>query len=149
MTKTIKLLLILACCLWGAPLNAAEIQTEGACVQHSLKEVKTVTHFAITHRPKSKRILYDDIGCGLKWRKKQCSSIQMSFDTSAVVYDYNTLEEIVVSEATFVQSSEIKSPLGSGLVAFGNPADADAFLNAHAGAGKKLRYQDVVLLDLP
>lgn len=149
MTKIMTLSLALAFSQWGAPLYAAEVLSMAACVQHSFKEVKTVTPFALTHRPKSQKIFYDDIGCGLQWREKQCSSIQMSFDFSALVYDYNTLEEIVVSKATFVQSPRIASPLGLGLIAFTNPADADAFIIAHSAGGKKLSYQDVLLLDLP
>lgn len=148
MTKIIAVPLTLICCLWAATMYAAGGQSDSACVKHSFKEVKTVTHFSLTHRPTTKKILYDDIGCGLKWRKKQCSSIQMSFDSSAIVYDFNTLAEIVVRKATFVMSTDIKTPMGSGLIAFTNSADAEAFISGHSGGGKKLSYEELILLDL-
>lgn len=127
-------------------LHAEDAPATAPCEKRSFKEVKAVTPFSITHRPQSKKILYDDIACGLKWRTKQCSSGQGNFDSAAIVYDFNTLAEIPISEATFVQSPTIASPLGSGLAAFTNPADADTFLS-QKGDGKKLTYQEVLLLE--
>jgi len=131
----------------GAPvLYAGDEPAPSTCAKRPFKEVKTVTPFSITHRPQSKKMLYDDIGCGLKWRAKQCSSGQGNFDSGAIVYDFNTLAEIPVGEATFVQSPAIATPMGSGLAAFANPADADKFLS-QKGEGKRLTYQEVLLLE--
>jgi len=149
MKKLFSIPLVLAFCLWSGPSHADEGQPAPECVQRNFKEVATVTPYAITFRPKSKRVLYDDIICALKWRKKQCSSIQMSFDGEAIVYDFNTMAEIVVSKATFVQSPEISSPMGSGLAAFADPAAADAFLAAHPAGGKIMTYQDLLQVELP
>lgn len=124
-------------------LNAGEAPATSTCVKRPFKEVKTVTPFSITHRPQSKKMLYDDIACGIKWRDKQCSSGQGNFDAGAIVYDYNTLAEVPVSKATFVQSSALTSPMGSGLAAFASSADADKFL-AQKGAGKKMTYQELL-----
>jgi len=135
-------LIFLAC---TTPLHAEE-SPAASCEKRLFKEVKTVTAFSITHRPQSKKILFDDIGCGLKWREKQCSSGQGSFDSAALVYDFNTLEEITVNKATFVQSPAISSPMGFGLAAFADPAAADKFLT-EKGAGKKLTYEELLLLD--
>lgn len=143
-TIVLALLLLLASASTG--LCAEDSQEVAGCAKRLFKEVKTVTPFSVTHRPQSKKILFDDIICGLKWRDKQCSSGQGTFDAAARVYDYNTLAPIPVNEATYVQSPTITSPMGSGLVAFTNAADADKFL-AEKGAGKKLTYEEVLLLN--
>ena len=131
----------------GVPaLHADDTPGVPTCEKRAFKEVKTVTPFSITHRPQAKKMLYDDIACGLKWRGKQCSSGQGNFDSGAVVYDFNTLAEIPVGEATFIQSAGIVSPMGSSLAAFASAADADAFLS-QKGEGKRLTYQEVLLLD--
>lgn len=126
-------------------LHAGDDPAVSTCAKRSFKEVKTVTQFSITHRPQSKKILYDDIACGIKWREKQCSSGQGNFDVGALVYDFNTLAEIPVDKAIFVQSSAILTPMGSGLVAFASPDDADKFL-AQKGTGKKMTYQELLSL---
>jgi hypothetical protein len=153
MSKTISLLkkstlVIIPFCmlhLGVTALHADDTPATSTCVKRPFKEVKVVTPFSITHRPQTKKMLFDDIACGLKWREKQCSSGQGNFDAGALVYDFNTLAEIAVSEATFVQSTDVVSPMGSGLVAFASPADADKFI-AQKGGGKKLTYQEVLLL---
>ncbi|MDD5757485.1 MAG: nitrous oxide reductase accessory protein NosL [Desulfobulbaceae bacterium] len=138
-----SLLLILVFSSTG--LCAEDAQGVAPCAKRSFKEVKTVTPFSVTHRPQSKKILFDDIICGLKWRDKQCSSGQGAFDAAARVYDYKTLTAIPISKATFVQSPAITSPMGSGLIAFTSAADADQFL-AEKGPGKKFTYQEVLRL---
>ena len=140
------LALLLMLVLGTTALYAGDGPATSKCEKHLFKEVKTVTPFSITHRPQSKKMLYDDIVCGLKWRTKQCSSGQGNFDSGAIVYDFNTLAEIPVSEATFVQSTAIASPMGSGLAAFANPVDADKFLSLK-GEGKRLTYQEILLLE--
>ena len=143
--STLVLLPFLMLNLDVTALHADNTPATSTCVKRPFKEVRVVTPFSITHQPQSKKMLFDDIACGLKWREKQCSSGQGSFDAEALVYDFNTLAEVKVSEATFVQSTAIVSPLGSGLAAFANPAEADKFI-AQKGAGKKLTYQEVLLL---
>lgn len=146
MTKKIAILALtftLAVC--STPLRADD-SAAPTCDKRLFKEVKTVSPYSLTHRIKSKKVIYGDIGCGLKWREKQCSSGQGTFDSAAKVYDFNTLAEIEIGKATFVQSTAIPSPMGYGLAAFANPADAAAYL-AQKGTGKKLTYQEVLLLD--
>ena len=141
---TVSLSLATTSALWAGDAPAAA----PTCQKRPFKEVKSVTPFSLTHRVNSKKIHYDDISCGLKWRTKQCSSIQGGFDTGAMVYDFNTLAEITINQATFVQSPAIQSPMGSGVAAFATQADADAFL-AQKGAGKKLSYQELLLIEWP
>ncbi len=136
----------LALTVYSATLYAADAPATATCEKRPFKEVKVVTPFSLTHRPKSKKMIYDDVGCALKWREKQCSSGQGTFDSDAKVYDFNTLAAIPISEATFVQSPAITSPMGYGLAAFASPAAADAFL-AQKGSGKKLTYQEVLQLN--
>lgn len=144
---TLTSTLLLLCTLASTNLYAEEAATTSTCEKRFFKEVKTVTPFSVTHRPQSKKILFDDIVCGLKWRDKQCSSGQGTFDAAARVYDYHTLTAIPINEAIFVQSPAITSPMGSGLVAFSTAAAADAFL-AEKGSGKKLTYEEVLLLNI-
>ncbi len=145
-TKATIVVFTLALALCPPALRAGDAPTTPTCVKRSFKAVKTVTPFSITHRINSKKVIYDDIGCALKWREKQCSSGQGTFDAGAKVYDFNTLAEIEISKATFVQSPAVTSPMGFGLVAFANAADADTFLTKKGG-GKKLTYQEVLLLN--
>jgi len=145
MTNKKAFLIALAFLACTTTLRAEEAPS-ASCEKRLFKEVKTVTAFSLTHRPQSKKILFDDIGCGFKWRDKQCSSGQGNFDSAALVYDFNTLEEITIDKATFVQSESISSPMGFGLAAFADPAAADKFI-AEKGSGKKLTYEEVLLLD--
>lgn len=128
------------------PLHAGDSPTTPSCAKRSFKEVKTVTPFSLTHKINGKKVIYDDIGCGLKWREKQCSSGQGTFDAAAKVYDFNTLAAIEIGKATFVQSPGVTSPMGFGLAAFANAADADTFLSQHGG-GKRLTYSQLLLLN--
>lgn len=146
-TALLTLALLLAC---SPVASAATDAGAGAatCQKRSFKQVKTITPFALVHRPNSKKILYDDIVCGLKWRRKQCSSIQGSFDNGALVHDFNTKAEITIKEATFVISAAIKSPMGSGLAAFASPAAAESFVAQHPGS-KKLSYTELLLIEWP
>jgi hypothetical protein len=144
-TLALALSLLLTCSL--PALAASDGRTTApSCQKRSAKEVKTVTPFTLSHRPNSKKVLYDDIVCGLKWRQKQCSSIQAAFDGGATVYDFNTKAEITINTATFVLSPAIKSPMSSGLAAFTTPAAAEAFVAKNPGA-KQLSYPQLLLLE--
>lgn len=144
--KTVIFTLSLSLALCSTTLRAADAVTAATCEKHPFKEVQTFTPFSITVRQNSKKVVYDDLSCGFKWREKQCSSGQGAFDADTVVYDFNTLAEIDIAKATFVQSPAVSAPMGSGLAAFADPAAADAFL-AQKGDGKKLTYQEVLLLN--
>lgn len=115
----------------------------GACVERSFKQVKVVTPFSLTHRPQAKTILYDDISCGLKWREKQCTTAQINFDANAMVYDYYNSTAIAIKDAVFVRANTVKSPMGSGLLAFANNENAEKFL-AEKGSGKKMSFEELL-----
>lgn len=64
-------------------------------------------------------------------------------DDIAVVYvvDYSTRQWLTADSAWFVRSPELKTPMGSGIAAFGDRAAADAAA-AHY-QGEILRFNDI------
>jgi copper chaperone NosL len=75
---------------------------------------------------------FDDIGCMLRYQKAKGS-----VETAAVyVADSETKQWLMASDAYFVQSTTVKTPMGSGIVAF---ASGDS---AGAGAMRFSELQD-------
>lgn len=46
-------------------------------------------------------LFFGDISCGIRYRKNLCAMEMVSFDTSAMVYDYFTAEKIAIGKAYF------------------------------------------------
>lgn len=91
---------------------------------------------------------FDDIGCAVTWRDKQCATDQASFDGSAKAHDYLTGAEVLFVNAYFVRAPGIiNSPLGYGIVAFAERASAEKFA-ADKGAGKPITFSELVALGL-
>lgn len=73
--------------------------------------------------PDGDYLLFDDIGDLAQHQTKQ----ELPVGTRFFVYDYEDSEEwLAAEEATFVQSTAIHSPMGSGLAAFRDRARAEA-----------------------
>lgn len=72
--------------------------------------------------------IYDDIGCMLIDLKEIGENLGIGY-----VHDYNSKEWIDIEEATFVQESNIPTPMSYGLVAFHSSDDAEAFQAEHGG----------------
>jgi copper chaperone NosL len=71
---------------------------------------------------------YDDVGCMLRAMLAMHAEVP-----EAWVEDHETFELVPLLAATLVQSSDADTPMASGLLAFEDPAAADAFVGAHGG----------------
>jgi copper chaperone NosL len=86
---------------------------------------------------------YDDIGCAIMSRNSEYATNQVVFDSNAVVYDYLTAEAIPAEKAFFAFRSNVRTPMGYGIVAFKDKAQAEKFA-AEYGKVKVLRWFELV-----
>ena len=86
---------------------------------------------------------YNDIGCAVASRNSECATRQMTFDSNAVVYDYVTEEAVLAEKAFFVLTSDVRTPMGYGIVAFKDKALAEKFA-AERGKVKVVRWFELV-----
>lgn len=71
---------------------------------------------------------FDDIGCLLDWRRER----EVPEGTVFFVVDFDTGDWVDATEAVYVRSRAIPTPMGSGLVAFGS-RDAAAAASRRLG----------------
>lgn len=90
--------------------------------------------FAAYMKKAKKLKCFDDIGCMFRFREQNCSSTQMELDNKIIVRDFNTEEEIPVSEAFYVVRSGIKTPQGHGIIAFSDKTEAEKFSSGVSGS---------------
>jgi copper chaperone NosL len=86
---------------------------------------------------------FDDIGCAVASRNNECATRQMTFDGNAVVYDYLTEEAVPAEKAFFVFKADVRTPMGYGIVAFKDKAQAEKFAAEH-GKVKVARWFELV-----
>lgn len=86
--------------------------------------------------------LFADIGYAMKHREKLCMSNQFMFDGIVLVHDYDTAELIDIQKAFFVKSESIKTPGGSGIVAFKDRSSAEEFVSSNGG--KNISYDTLL-----
>jgi hypothetical protein len=103
--------------------------------------------YSVVQLDAKKPVSFDDIGHAVLWREDQCTAIQMSFDATAKVFDFNTGEELDINAAYFIKSPDIQSPGGSGIAAFKERQSADKLLPGK-GSDKVLTYDDLLMLNL-
>jgi copper chaperone NosL len=89
---------------------------------------------------------FDDAGCAVIWRNKECASRQSTFDSNAYTFDYETGGQVPVDKAFFVAEAGVWTPMGYEIIAFKEKAKAEAFI-AGKGKGQLLKWYQVV--DLP
>ncbi|WP_376791144.1 nitrous oxide reductase accessory protein NosL [Thermoflexus sp.] len=75
--------------------------------------------------------LFDDIGDMVVYHRKHSEEVAAFY-----VHDYETRAWIDAAQAFFVQSPNIPSPMGYGLVAFSDRSRAEAFAREHGGEMK-------------
>ncbi len=77
-------------------------------------------------------VSFDSIDCGVEFRKDLCAMDMASFDVSAVVYDFNTGEELLMQETFFI----INPPpeiTNKKIISFKTEAAAKQFATEHGG----------------
>jgi hypothetical protein len=90
---------------------------------------------------------YDDIISMLQHRNECCTPDQLQIDSTYFIRDYNTCEDVRVSEAFFVVHTNVPTPKVSGIVAFKDKASAIDFSNKQEGS-KVLDYTSLVGADI-
>lgn len=65
---------------------------------------------------------FDDIGCLLRFQQ---ATSDISTPAAIFVTDYDSKQWLLASDAFFVRSDTIKTPMGGGIIAFGNKARTD------------------------
>ena len=134
---------ILLCCsqvVYGADNKFVSCKTCKKAIEADMKQ------FSVVQREVAKPLTFNDIGCALIYREKQCSSRQMVFDSSTRVFDYNDGEELPIDSAYFVKSDVLKSPAGYNYAAFKDENSAEAFLKEKGGE-KVFSYEDLQMLE--
>jgi len=90
---------------------------------------------------------YDDVGCAVGSRNKECATRQMTFDSNAVVYDHVTGEAVPAEKAFFAFKSSAWTPMGYGIVAFKDRGEAEKFAAEH-GKVKVVTWSELVDMKL-
>lgn len=90
-------------------------------------------------------VSFSDIGCAILMREEMCAMETMKFENSAVVRDFFTGEETLMSAAYYAVGTGVPTPLGTDIVAFANEEDAERFVR-EKGSGKVMRYNDLLLM---
>lgn len=128
---------ICACLLLAAPVAAADCDGPAG---------PDGGRFAVSHLDGKKQLSFNDAGCALVWRDKQCTSRQMTFDSTALTHDYASGAELPIAKGFFVRGSDTPSPGGFTILAFADAAAAREFVAGHGG--RLLSYDDLLQEDL-
>jgi copper chaperone NosL len=132
----IALILFVAC--QQSQLKPVELLPEDVCsfCKMAISEKRYAAEFITKDGDAFK---FDDISCmaGYINAKKNRDSIAGFF-----VVDFNSKEWTKAEEAHFVKSSQFKTPMSGGIVAFKNREQAEA--TAKANQGKLLSFADVI-----
>lgn len=88
------------------------------------------------HTAEGTTFRFDDIGCMLQHLRQRSDSV-----SSIWVVDYTTGKWLPATQALFVHSREIITPMGHGIVAVSSPAEADALTRRYQG--KRLLWEEV------
>jgi copper chaperone NosL len=126
-------------------VHAAEQKNTAVCNQCNMKINEADKKFSVSLPSVSGRgpAAYDDIGCAIVSRNSEYATRQVVFDSNAVVYDYLTVEAIPAEKAFFAFRSNVRTPMGYGIVAFKDKAQAEKFAEEH-GKVKVLRWFELV-----
>lgn len=90
---------------------------------------------------------YDDIGCAVRSRNGECATRQTIFDSIAIVYDFVTGDAVPAEKAFFAFKTSFRTPMGYGIVAFRDKAQAEKFAAEH-GKAKVVRWFELVDMKL-
>jgi copper chaperone NosL len=114
------------------PLAPPEIRYgEDVCAECNMiiSERRFAAGMVIEQGGRSEALAFDDVGDLLAYEGKQPGLVVLR----RYVHDYDTEEWLPAEQATFVQSSAIRSPMGHGLAAFAARDRAAAFAKELGG----------------
>ena len=145
--KNRMLLVIIQLAILLLPLSTAAQAQNGACSSPAVKITEENRRFSVLV-PKSSGLgrhdwTYDDIGCAIRARNEECASRQSMFDGAALAHDYASGAQLPADTLYFVLKTDIRTPRGSGIVAFGDKAEAERFSLGH-GTGKVVKWYELV-----
>jgi hypothetical protein len=101
-----------------------------ACTRLSKKASGDLLKYSL-HAEANGSLYFSGISCAMKHRSKElCAMELVSFDTTAKVYDYNTVEEIAIGSAYFWLDKQNKEVP---ILAFSSQGSAAAYALAHEG----------------
>jgi copper chaperone NosL len=148
--RHIRILIIPALVLATLTTHAAEPRKAAVCSQCNMIINEANRKFSV-FLPNVKGMgpsTFDDIGCAVASRNNECATRQMTFDSNAVVYDYLTEEAVPAERAFFVLKTDVRTPMGYGIVAFKDKAQAEKFAGEH-GKAKVVRWFELIDEKLP
>lgn len=126
----------LPACQPAAP-HPVEIAPEDMCA--FCKMAISEKRFAAEIIPKDGEPLkFDDIGCMIRYMKIRQNRGEI---TAVFVVDYETREWLKAEEAHYVRSSQLTTPMSSGIVAYREKAQADTAVAKYRG--ELLRFADL------
>ena len=85
---------------------------------------------------------FNDIGCAINFRTELCGLDQVEFDAYSKTYDFNTGNELAMTDAFYVIEAGISTPTGSGVIAFAGREGAIKFV-ADKGKGKVVDFYEL------
>lgn len=131
------------------PTHAEEKKPEAACAVCTMKIEEKARNFSVV-MPKTSSMEasdFDDVGCAVVYRNKECASRQSTFDSNAYAHDYESGAQIPLEKAFFVVKSGVQTPMGYAIIAFKSKEQAGKFAAEHGNASV-LKWYQVVDLDI-
>ncbi len=132
------LLAIIQVLLLSSTVSFAE---EKKCIDQPEKILDAALKFSANSQVRGPHY-FNDIGCAINYRTEQCGLDQADFDSYSKTYDFNTGNELAMTDAFYVIEAGVSTPIGSGVVAFASKEDADKFV-ADKGKGKVIGFYEL------
>jgi copper chaperone NosL len=91
--------------------------------------------FAAYIQKEGETLYFDDVGHAFFWRTGECIATLMACDAATWAFDYYSKERVHMRAAYYVINKDLKTPSGTGVVAFKEEDGAKRFLEEHGGEG--------------
>ncbi|MCP4357819.1 MAG: hypothetical protein GY796_07380 [Chloroflexi bacterium] len=122
-------ILLLAACGSGPNLEDPPNIRYGADVCDECSMIINESRYAASYiTPAGEVRRFDDLGGMLAYESKHHEDVHIYW-----VHDFNTEEWIMAKEAAFVLDEDTTTPMGWGLLAFADKADAEHFISENGG----------------
>jgi copper chaperone NosL len=115
----------------AAPAGPPEIVVDQTACSHCTMLVSEPSYAAAYQVPGAEARAFDDIGCMLQAMRR--AGIEAGGDVRMWFHDADNRQWIEEGAAVFVVSSEIRTPMGGGIVAYRNGTRAEEAAAQHHG----------------